>query len=325
MPSTPSNQNPQTLSAKRAQVEFHNFASLGQPERALHKYANENKHRGGVILKHRAFIGPMTPFLEIGANVGHTSYLLANEFGAQGFALDISADALRHGRFLMDHFGYVKAPVRVAGDALNLPFRDGSLRFVMAHQLLSQFQDIDAVFREVTRVLAPGGVFFFSDEPIRRMLSLRLRRFPYYETMRPWERVLYDYGLLGFLAKDAIGAEQEESFGIRQNQRLGLADWHALIQRFFAEQTYEIFVVQKGAAERWVRRLGRMVDRFGSDWVPARLLGGTLAAFCRKAGAPNAAEDANPAFVFETLLRCPDCFGPVERDAEDAILCPQCG
>ena len=39
----------------------------------------------------------MTPFLEIGSNVGHTSYMLANEFGASGFALDLSADSLRYG------------------------------------------------------------------------------------------------------------------------------------------------------------------------------------------------------------------------------------
>ena len=45
----------------------------------------------------------MTPFLEIGANAGHSSYMLANEFGASGFALDISADSLRHGRALMEH------------------------------------------------------------------------------------------------------------------------------------------------------------------------------------------------------------------------------
>ena len=45
----------------------------------------------------------MTPFLEIGANAGHTSYMLANDFGAEGYALDISADALRHGIALQHH------------------------------------------------------------------------------------------------------------------------------------------------------------------------------------------------------------------------------
>jgi len=77
----------QTLAVKRAEVEFHNFASLGEPERAIAAYAEENTRRAGLIIKYRDFIGPLSPFLEIGANAGHTSYLLANHFGAEGFAL----------------------------------------------------------------------------------------------------------------------------------------------------------------------------------------------------------------------------------------------
>jgi len=176
----------QPFSVKRAQVEFHNFASLGEPERNLSIYAEENARRGAVIRQHLGFIGEMTPFLEIGANAGHSSYMLANEFGASGFALDLSADSLRHGRALMDAWGLERAPVRVAGDAANLPFADASLRFVCAFQMLSQFMDIESVFREVTRVLAPGGVFLFAEEPLRRKLSLRLYRCPYYNTMKPW-------------------------------------------------------------------------------------------------------------------------------------------
>ena len=32
----------QSLAVKRAEVEFHNFASLGQPERAIAHYAEQN-------------------------------------------------------------------------------------------------------------------------------------------------------------------------------------------------------------------------------------------------------------------------------------------
>ena len=152
----------QSFSVKRAQVEFHNFASLGEPERNLTIYAQENVRRGTVIRNHLEFIGAMTPFLEIGANAGHSSYMLANEFGASGFALDLSADSLRHGRALMDAWQLERAPVRLAGDAANLPFADGSLRLVCAFQMLSQFMDIESVFREAARVLAPGGVFLFA-------------------------------------------------------------------------------------------------------------------------------------------------------------------
>src|SRR3954453_5845059 len=159
----------QSFSVKRAQVEFHNFASLGEPDRAMRVYHEENLRRGALLRDHLPFIGPMTPFLEIGANAGHTSYMLCNDFGAGGFALDISADALRHGVALQDAWGMPAAPIRIAGDGAQLPFRDASLRFVMTYQTLSQFMDLDAIFREVTRVLAPGGIFLFSEEPIRRL------------------------------------------------------------------------------------------------------------------------------------------------------------
>ncbi len=309
----------QSLSVKRAQVEFHNFASLGQFDRAVEAYARENERRGSLMRRHLAFVGEMTPFLEVGANAGHSSYLLANDFHAEGFALDISADALRHGKSLMDEWHLSRAPIRVCGDALNLPFRDASLRLVMTHQTLSQFMDIDAVFSEVRRVLAPGGVFFFSEEPIRRMLTLRLYRCPYYDTLKPWEKKLYDWGLLGFLVKDVIGAHQEESFGIRQNHRNGLKDWQRLIERHFEQKEYEIVIPQNGIAERWVRWIGRRIDRLGSDWIPARLLGGTLAAFAKKAG------EAGPARPLEECLRCPDCHGDLEREAEECLLCARCG
>src|SRR6266498_473364 len=92
----------QALSVKRAQVEFHNFAALGEPERATAMFRGLNADRAAVLRRNADFIGAMSPFLEIGANAGHTSYMLANEFGCEGFALDLSADALRHGIALMD-------------------------------------------------------------------------------------------------------------------------------------------------------------------------------------------------------------------------------
>ncbi|MBI3282036.1 MAG: class I SAM-dependent methyltransferase, partial [Acidobacteria bacterium] len=313
----------QAFSVKRAEVEFHNFASLGEPERAMAVYAEENRRRGGIIRNHGGFIGAMSPFLEIGSNVGHTSYMLANEFGADGFALDISADALRYGAALEERWGLARAPVKVAGDALNLPFRDGSLRLVCAFQMLSQFMDVEAVFLEVKRVLAPGGVFLFAEEPLKRLLSLRLYRCPYYDTMKPWERTLYDSGLLGYLVRDVIGAHQEESFGIRQNHTMGLRDWHGLIRKHFAAHEYEICVPERGWGERVVKRAAQRADRHGSEWIAARLLGGTLAAICRKAG--ESTPGAPSLDQFEAYLRCPDCHGDLARDNAGTLACPACG
>ena len=296
-------------------MEFHNFASLGDTDRAIAHYLDENARRAAIIQAHREFIGPMTPFLEIGANAGHTSYMLANQFAGEGFALDLSADALRHGVALMDRWQLSRAPVRLAGDAVNLPFRDGSIQFVMACQMLSQFMNIESVFLEVKRVLAPGGVFLFTEEPLRRLLSLRIYRAPYQERMKPWERKLFDWGLLGYVARDVIGAEQEESFGIRQNHKMYLSDWHRLITKHFAEHRYQTLVPERGWAERIVKRAA-LTDRRA-----ALLLGGTLAAMCKKAGSSPPLPRIDR---FEVLLRCPDCPGDLARDCSGTLACA-CG
>jgi ubiquinone/menaquinone biosynthesis C-methylase UbiE len=294
-------------------VEFHNFASLGEPGRVLPHYLDENRRRARILERNLDFIGSMTPFLEIGANAGHTSYLLCNQFSADGFALDLSADALRHGTALVDLWNLPRSPVRIAGDAVNLPFRDNSVRFVMACQMLSQFMDIESVFIEVKRVLMPGGVFLFTEEPLRRLLSLRLYRAPYQERMKPWERRLFEWGLLGYFVRDVIGAEQEESFGIRQNHKMYLGDWRRLMSRHFTTHRCELVVPERGWGERIVKRA------FG-DWRTARLLGGVLTGMCRKAGDPPTTPAMPP---FETLLRCPDCHRGLTLE-HDSLICP-CG
>ena len=314
----------QSFSVKRAEVEFHNFASLGEPDRAIEAYAQENIRRAAVIRKHLKFIGNMSPYLEIGANAGHTSYLLSNDFGADGFALDISSDALRYGITLMDRWRLARAPVRMAGDAVNLPFKDGSLRMVLAFQVLSQFMNLENLFLEVKRVLQPGGIFLFAEEPLLRLLSLRLYRTPYYNLMKPWERKLYDWGLLGYIARDVIGADQEERFGIRQNHSMYLSDWRRLITEHFVSQEYEIFVPERGWGERVVKNMAIRLDPLHSVWRAARLLGGTFAALCRKAGdAPEALSASLDRF--ETLLRCPDCRRDLVRTECDTLRCASCG
>jgi hypothetical protein len=173
----------------------------------------------------------------------------------------------------------------------------------------------------VKRVLAPGGVFLFAEEPMKRLLSLRLYRAPYYNLMRPWERKLFDWGLLGYLVRDVIGAYQEESFGIRQNHSMYLADWKRLVEKHFPEARFETLVPERGWGERVVKRLAVRLDPHRSMWHAARWLGGTLVGLAKKAG------DAPPRpgiDHFEEVLRCPDCGGAMTRDSADCLHCRAC-
>ena len=84
-------------------------------------------------------------------------------FRSDGFALDISADALRHGIALMDRWGLV-ARARAHGGRCVPPAVSRQLAaFRDTFQTLSQFLNMDAVFPEVqTRAGSRRGV------PVRR-------------------------------------------------------------------------------------------------------------------------------------------------------------
>ena len=75
--------------------------------------------------------------------------------------------------------------------------------------------------------------------------------------MKPWERKLYDWGLLGYLVRDVIGAEQEESFGIRQNHNMYLTDWTGWSEKHFA--AVRVRALRPGA------RLGRALGEAVGD------------------------------------------------------------
>jgi SAM-dependent methyltransferase len=314
-PSAPS----QSLAVKRAQVEFHNFASMGEPQLAQATYAEENERRGALLNANLDLVRSCSPFLEIGANAAHTSYWLANHHQADGFALDISADALRHGQFLKQAWNFDRAPVLVAGDATRLPFRSGSFPLVMVFQTLSQFQNISSVVAEAARVLAPGGTLYLAEEPIRRRLTLNLYRAPYPQRMGTLERRLFDAGWLDFLARDVIGAHQEESFGIRQNHRLSCARWHDLLHQHFSTVRLLTFPRLRGAANRWAHRWIQRFSRNASDSRVADLLGATIAAFCVKAGSLP----PQPASLWDALA-CPACLAPVSRTTPDSLACSSC-
>ena len=63
------------------------------------------------------------------------------------------------------------------------------------------------------------------------------------------------------------------------------------------------------------------LDPYRSDWKAAQLLGGTLAAICRKGGPCDSSIDGG----WEGLLRCPDCGGALRKDPEETLRCSLCG
>ena len=101
--------------------------------------------------------------LDLGCGFGRHSFQAAR-LGAEVVAFDASADEVHNVR---DTFGAMavageldadKARVgAVQGDALRLPFSDGSFDRVIASEVLEHIPDDETAMAELTRVLRPGG------------------------------------------------------------------------------------------------------------------------------------------------------------------------
>jgi SAM-dependent methyltransferase len=80
---------------------------------------------------------------------------------------------------------------RVA-DAEQLPYPDDAFDLVIGHAVLHHIPDVGLAFREVLRVLKPGGRFVFAGEPTRHgdVVARRLSRFTWWAATRatrlPW-------------------------------------------------------------------------------------------------------------------------------------------
>jgi 2-polyprenyl-6-hydroxyphenyl methylase/3-demethylubiquinone-9 3-methyltransferase len=102
------------------------------------------------------FGGSRVRILDVGCGAG----FLANSLVQQGFevvGLDASAESLavaaRHDR--------TRAARYDVGDAYHLPYADASFEVVCAMDFLEHVVSPERVIAEASRVLAPGGMFFF--------------------------------------------------------------------------------------------------------------------------------------------------------------------
>jgi ubiquinone/menaquinone biosynthesis C-methylase UbiE len=102
--------------------------------------------------------------LEIGAGTGYFGLNLRLAGVVGGYtASDISPGMLR---VLEKTAGALGVEVETAcAEASELPFEDESFDIVFGHAILHHLPDLDGAFRELLRVLAPGGAIVFCGEP----------------------------------------------------------------------------------------------------------------------------------------------------------------
>lgn len=103
-------------------------------------------------------------FLDLGCGpCGPLTFVLA-EAGCVGTGLELSPSALQVGRARAESLG-VEARLSVQEADLNepLPFEPGSFDAAMSLDVVLHLRDRSSLFREVARILAPGGRFLVTD------------------------------------------------------------------------------------------------------------------------------------------------------------------
>ncbi|MDE3154971.1 MAG: class I SAM-dependent methyltransferase [Acidobacteriota bacterium] len=99
--------------------------------------------------------------LDVGSGIGGPARTLAAEFGCRVTGLDLTEEFCRAAELLT---GWVGISDRVSfrhGNALHVPFDEASFDIVWSQNSMMNIEDKAALFREVRRVLRPGGLFAF--------------------------------------------------------------------------------------------------------------------------------------------------------------------
>jgi SAM-dependent methyltransferase len=229
-----------------------------------------------------------SPFLEIGAERGHRSFFLVNHYEAQGFALDLSLDALQFGDHLVSAFDFTDAPVRICGDAVNLPFKSNLLPFVFCFATLHHFPDPMTVVEEGVRVLKDEGHFFFDREPTRGKAAITLWM-RYGHKLTTVENLLAKLGILGFISE---GGGIEREYGILENT-FPLKTWLEIASIFEAGQMQ----VNQSLKIRFDPYRSSMARKL------ARFFGGVT----RFLGTVSKEEPSVKITNWLEMLRCPTC------------------
>jgi SAM-dependent methyltransferase len=128
-------------------------------------------HLRGILateeLARAAGLEPSRPVLDLGCGIGGPARYLADTFGCVVTGVDLSPGFIDAARYLTARCALSDRVTFQAGDALHLPFEDGSFDAVFLQHVAMNIEDRPALYAEVRRVLARGGRFVTYDLVLR--------------------------------------------------------------------------------------------------------------------------------------------------------------
>lgn len=101
--------------------------------------------------------------LDVGSGIGGTSRCLAREFGCRVTGIDLTEEYCRTAAMLSARIGLAHLVDYRQGDATNLPFADASFDVVWTEHAAMNIPDKLRLYREMHRVLEPGGTLAIHD------------------------------------------------------------------------------------------------------------------------------------------------------------------